>query len=231
MEGANLNMKSSIELNKSIEKELKRLERRLPKRIDPAFISHKSKVPYKMADAFSSLLWRSHELGSTALRSINDNNIASGILLTRGLIETVSVAWYLYKKVENVVETKKIDKFDDTVMKILLGSRNGNTTIKSINILTMIDKVDQEINIFRSNYDLLSEFAHPNWDGTHGLYAKMDHNQIYTDYGQNINKDKLDVSIMGLHSIHGALLIIYQSYLGILKIRYKFRDICDNDTQ
>jgi len=86
--------KELIRLKEDIKGKLSELKNILPERVDPAFISHKSKIPYKIFEARASLLWRSYELGINAFQLLNTNNVASGILLTRGYIETLSMSYY-----------------------------------------------------------------------------------------------------------------------------------------
>ena len=41
----------------------------------------------------------------------------------------------------------------------------------SVNILTLVDRVEKTAPGFRSLYDALSEYAHPNWAGTFGAFG------------------------------------------------------------
>lgn len=213
------------ETKREIRKHLKELKKILPKRVDPAFISHKSKIPYKMLDARASLLWRSFEMSENAYQSLNNHNIASGILLARGLVETSSILWHLNKKVALAITNKDIDEFDSNVMNILLGSRNDITEIKAVNILTIIDKIDNEFEGYKFNYNLLSEYAHPNWSGTHGLYAKINHTEFYTDYGNNIRNDK--IYHVGFRAIQISLVMVEHAYRTISDSTDEFISICE----
>ncbi|WP_455756466.1 hypothetical protein [Sulfurimonas sp.] len=214
-------------IKKQIREHLKELKKVLPQRVDPAFISHKSKVPYKMADALGSLLWRSFELAETAYQSLQKNNIASGILLVRALMETTSMLFYLNSKMKSTIKDKDIDEFDDKIMRILLGSKNKVTEIESINILTTIDKTNKKYDTYRWLYDLLSEYAHPNWLGTHGLYAKIFPNKFYTDYGKNIRNTNIVDS--GYSSLLLSLMITVSTYEEIGDISDEFVKLCNEN--
>lgn len=222
-----LDKEKLTKIKKQIREHLKELKKVLPQRIDPAFISHKSKVPYKMADALGSLLWRSFELAETAYQSLQKNNIASGILLVRASMETTSVLFYLYSKMESTIKDKNVAEFDDKIMRILLGSKNKVTAIESISVLTTIDKTNKKYDNYRWLYDLLSEYAHPNWLGTHGLYAKVSPSEIYTDYGKNIRNGNIVDS--GYSSLLSSLMITVSTYEKIGNIADEFIKICNED--
>ena len=222
-----MNPNELISLEKDIKNKLNELKKILPARVDPAFISHKSKIPYKIFDARASLLWRSYELGVNAFELLNTNNIASGILLTRGYIETLSMSYYLHEKIKNLIENNKVTEFDDTLMSILLGSRNQTTELKSINILTMIDKMDKKFSGYRFNYDLLSEYAHPNYSGTHGLFGRINYEEIYTDYGNNIKNEK--ILFLGLKILYISIEMMIDISMDIYDLSEEFIKICDKD--
>ena len=46
--------------------------------------------------------------------------------------------------------------------------------------------MEKDFKGFREQYDMLSEYAHPNWSGTAFMYSKPDRANLSTDYGTNI---------------------------------------------
>ena len=46
--------------------------------------------------------------------------------------------------------------------------------------------VDRELPGFDEPYNLLSEFAHPNWLGVVGLYSKHDEENFRTEFGRGL---------------------------------------------
>jgi len=76
-------------------------------------------------------------------------------------------------------------------------------------------------------YDVLSEFAHPNWAGTTLLYSKSDPPNFCTDFGSNIrapNSTKKS-EVIGLSV---ALIMFERSYNRIGDRMPAFIALCDN---
>jgi len=216
-------------LKADIKDKLNELKNILPKRVDPAFISHKSKIPYKVFDARASLMWRSYELGKNAFQLLSTNNIASGVLLTRAYIETLSMSYYLHEKINNLIKNENVSEFDDVLMNILLGSRNKTTKCISVNTLTTINRMDKVFNGFKTHYDLLSEYAHPNYSGTHGLFAKINYEEFYTDYDNNIKNDK--ILFVSLKTIYISIVMMIDISTEIYNLSESFIKICDKDNE
>jgi len=229
-----MSRKSLKVLKKEISNKITTINKALPKRVDPAFISHIAKIPYKVYELNASLLWRGYELAEVSLDTLNKNNIASGFLLTRALVETSAMLYYTELQIGKVIAENNINLFDNKIMKLLLGSRNEVTNIDSLNILTIIDTIDKELEEikiknygFRKSYDSLSEFAHPNWQGTHGLYGKINFDDLYTDYGKNINN--IESVSVAYYSINASLEMLLVAYNNILDYNENLVNICEND--
>src|SRR5690625_7890922 len=93
-------------------------------------------------------------------------------------METVALVFLLYKKLHQVNEEKKIGEIDEFLMNSTFGGRTEDSTLTSPNILTAIDHTNKKYDKFRQMYDSLSEFVHPNWFGTLGLYSILDDDVI-----------------------------------------------------
>lgn len=75
-------------------------------------------------------------------------------------------------------------------MRLSMGSRTDATLPQAVSVITFVDRVEKDVEGFRHQYDLLSEFAHPNWAGTALLYSKPDPPNLWTDFGANIRGDE-----------------------------------------
>jgi hypothetical protein len=64
--------------------------------------------------------------------------------------------------------------FSETTSVLLLGSRDGSTPRKSLNIVTIIEKCDSRYPGIKELYASLSESAHPNYEGTSIGYSDTD---------------------------------------------------------
>ena len=61
-----------------------------------------------------------------------NNQIAASITLTRALFETVSVVGYLNYKVDTFNKNKDLEAFNETTMKVMLGSRSEGAPYSSM---------------------------------------------------------------------------------------------------
>lgn len=133
----------------------------------------KKNVIAKALSLRAGLMYRAYELAFTSHNCATTKNIASSKLLTRALFETTSVLGYLYYKIIAFIKDKDMESFHAVIMNMFLGSRYSTDSYTSINILTMIDKIDKKFPGYRDSYDLLSEYSHPNFLGTCGLYGEL----------------------------------------------------------
>lgn len=125
-------------------------------------------------------LVRSRSLFSGFVDSVNSTQVVLAYLATRAHFEvTASVAYLLWNLRKHYRGEMKRDELEGIVSRLALGSRTPMVQgaiperTEAINVLTMIDKADQLFKavgsdgekIFRTCYDWLSEFCHPNMLG------------------------------------------------------------------
>lgn len=223
-------MEKSVEILLSeIRERLKLLECSLPKRVDPMAVSQISKVPFKALLYRGALIWRMAELGRVAFESFENNKLASAILLTRATVETSAALWYLCAKLDATLQSGAVGEIDDYLMKLIMGSKtNLDIMPEAINVLTFVDRVDKDIPGFRHQYDMLSEFAHPNWAGTALLYSKPDPPNLWTDFGANIRAGDSTKQV-GVSNLSVALMIFERSYNGVADLMPAFIALCENE--
>jgi len=107
-------------------------------------------------------------------------------LLTRAAVEPTAALWYLCNKISSALKAGNLGDVDDYLMRLSLGSRIWEESPDPINVLTFVDCVNKTVEGFRQQYDSLSEYSHPNYSGTTGLYSKNDTENIVTDFGANV---------------------------------------------
>ncbi|MBI3015827.1 MAG: hypothetical protein HYY65_12415 [Candidatus Tectomicrobia bacterium] len=198
----------------------------LPKRNDPVSISLKAKIPFKALEYREALIWRASELASTACRLLEEGELAAGTLLVRGLMETSAALWFLNRKIKDVVDGHRVGSIDEDLMRLLMGSRTDLTTYESFNVLTLVDKIAQEIPSFRREYEALSQIAHPNWCGTMMLYSRPNTEKIWTDFGKHV-RDNESVVKVGLINLNAGLQIFEYAYNQIVDLMPRFIEICE----
>ena len=199
------------ELLKEVKRLRKYLDDNLPETVNPENISTISKSALKAHIVRAALLHRADELTKTAFDLYQQRKLVPGLVIVRAAFETAALLYYVCKKLREAVQTKKGDNIDEMLMKVLFGQRRNGTEVQAINILTVIDHLDKETRIdgngcVRYLYDELCEFAHPNWNGTAGCYARMDSASFLTAFDQE-PKELVTQDAM-LLPLNAALLII-----------------------
>ena len=93
--------------------------------------------------------------------------MVAGILLTRALFETAAALWHLKVTVKRQLEKAIEPDLETQVLKIILGHRSEATLPNAISVLTFIDRLTESFPLTRKKYDVMSEYAHPNWMERH----------------------------------------------------------------
>jgi hypothetical protein len=132
-----------------------------------------SKLPFKLASLREVLIWRVLDLSESAITLRKAEQNVAAAILARSVMETTSVLFVLQVMAEDLIVTKEVGKFDQTVMAMLFGSKNKSTPAEAINVLKHIDRMDKKFPRVRSWYNDLSEIAHPNYQGLMGSYAEV----------------------------------------------------------
>ncbi len=162
---------------RNYEQLLKELELNLHQEIDEDIFGGKKNIMHKFFTVRSGLMHRAYELAISAHQCANQHQIVSGKILTRSLFETTSVLGFLYYKIAIFNKDKNIESFNQMIMCVMLGSKDGATEYESINILTIIDKINKEFDGYRDSYNALSEYSHPNFLGTCGTFGDVKSDQ------------------------------------------------------
>jgi hypothetical protein len=151
--------------------------RHLPSSINAARFGVRSKAPYLLLCAREPLFRRTEELARCACDMLERDDLAAGIMLTRGVTESAAFVWRLNQLLEDRKKYSEADllrRFEQ----MLLGSKNTNNDDfdfpKAINIITMIAHLDKRFPGIKDGYYQLSEFVHPDWSGVFGLFSMTD---------------------------------------------------------
>lgn len=205
------------------------LEGARPKSVDGFALSSISKLPFKALRYRESLLWRIVQLGRGAFESFASSKLASAILLTRAVTETSAALWYLSVKLKAAVEAKELGTIDDSLVKLLMGSRTDAALPQAISVLTFIAHVEKDLEGFTEQYNRMSEFAHPNWAGTTLLFSKVDESGTIADFGENIRGGDT-AKITGAVNLSVSLAMFESSYNSITDLMPAFVVLCEQRT-
>ena len=204
----NKGMPTRQELLKEAEELQKQLAKNLPSRVKRESISNTSKTALKAHVIRASLFHRITELAEVAIDLYRQDRLIAAFVITRSAFETAALAHHTYKHIDKVVETGKIGDIDETLMNVLFGERLPESECKAVNILTTIDKLEKEATGVRNLYEGLCEFAHPNWSGAMGAYAKDDQGPFTLDFDQKHENIPPEA---GLEALIAALTIFEYS--------------------
>jgi len=168
--------KIGAELAKSlakVEQQLQQFKDIIPSDVSREKVSIVSKSALKAYLIRAGLLHRTADLVGAAIVLFKKRKDVPAFILTRASLETFALYYYFIEKVKTAIDSGKVKELDDILMRILFGARNAKDEVEAINILTVIDKLNRDVDGLRSMYDDLSEIAHPNWMGTVGHYGKV----------------------------------------------------------
>lgn len=172
-----------------------------------------------------SVLYRFIELAEATIALLDVGNFLGAVVIVRSLQETLSVMWYINQICLYSVENKELTHFTEQMKRLIFGWKRDDVFPDSINVLTFIDKVDKEISGYRKHYDILSEYVHPNWHGTMGLFAKTGGKELKVEFGRYIRGKEVIVKHIETAFISSIDLLsfIQNEYEDIMK---RVMDIC-----
>jgi hypothetical protein len=133
-----------------------------------------------------AVLYRFIELAEATFVLLEVGNCLGAVVTVRSLQETFSVMWYLNEKCMYVVKKKDLTHFTEQLNRLMLGWKDDDLFPQPVQILNLIDKVDKRVSGYRKHYDSLSEYVHPNWKGTMGLFAKTGGKRLKVDFAKYI---------------------------------------------
>jgi len=149
-------------------------------------IAHKWKAPYRSCVIREALLWRMHDLGQQTLLLAKHGHILGARILLRSAVETLAVLIYLNQKTHAVLSgSLSFFDFDELTKQLLMGSKNGATSLSAVNILTVLSQAEKAHPGLVSMHQHLSESAHPNYDGVLFGYSSTDPEKLETRFVNN----------------------------------------------
>ena len=208
-----------------------RLQARLQTRLDARDISLRAQLPFYALYYRKTLTWRMVELSRDALECLLKDNPASGVVLTRAAMETCAGLWTLRKKIEATLGLGKVGEIGEYLKKLRVG--RGKDIVegdepKAIHVMDFIRAVEKDCTGFLHQYDLLSEYAHPNWSGTMMLYSNFDHDNALVDFGRNIRGGDSTKGI-GVTNLSVALMFFEHSHSKAGDLMPEFTRLCERE--
>jgi len=137
------------------------------------------------ADYFrEAAFYRFIELAESSYSLYKSDLLVGSVITARAAQETLAVIWFINSKLQHLSKTKDLSHFTDTINRLILGWSNDEEFPEKINVLKCIDSVDKALEgKFRRHYEMLSEYAHPNYSGTFGAYGEPNHEALEVSLG------------------------------------------------
>lgn len=136
------------------------------------------------ADYFrEAVFYRFIELIESSYSLYKSDLLIGSVVTARAAQETLAVIWFINSKLEVLSKTKDLPHFNETMKRLILGWSKDEEFPEKINVLKCIDSVDKSLECrFRKHYEMLSEYAHPNYSGTFGTYAQPNHETLEVSF-------------------------------------------------
>lgn len=146
-------------------------------------VAHKWKVTYQSMCLRETVAWRFVDIMSQSwFLHQNESPLGARILL-RSAFETLAILIYLNQLTIKLVSGNiKFNIFQEKIVNLLAGCRDGTTEIKSTNIVTILGKCETKYEGLEKMYAWLSESAHPNYEGMRLAYSETDPENMVTTF-------------------------------------------------
>ena len=139
-----------------------------------------------------SALYRFIELVESSIHLYRANHLIGAIVLARAAQESFAVLWYINTKLGTFVRTKDLAQFRKVMSRLTLGWSNDVEFPEKINVFDCIDSVDKSLEgKFRKHYEMLCEYAHPNYSGTFGAYGSPNEETLEVTLGEYPRQNNL----------------------------------------
>jgi hypothetical protein len=148
-----------------------------------------SKIAWNVAVFSNAMVHRFTSLAESVALSWNNSHMLSAVLNARAMSETVAIYWEFSQQFSKVSKTLDFEAINKLAMNYLFSTRDEELLkdapeLKARQVLNAIDLVDKTLIAgFRSHYDRLSEFCHPNSMRHRGLFSTLDKTSGITAFG------------------------------------------------
>lgn len=187
-------------------------EHLLRNKISPLDSGIEYKVLHQIDCVREALVYRYFELLNSSYELYKCEKFISGLCLSRSALETLSVLLFINIKLKKFTNGKDVKALIYFVERLMFGYSRKNTNksfkMKSINIMDCINEADNKIDNFRSLYDTLSEYSHPNYLGSTEAYSQLSSIDMSVFFSSDYKtckvklSEKLGSTIKSLVGIH-----------------------------
>lgn len=173
----------------SFEENLSNWKKSLLQSIPVAGLLSRNPVAYKWKSTFRCwmlrevIFWRIEDLLSQSYILYKQEHGLGARILLRSAFESLATLIYLNQLTRQVLDgIIDFSAFSQKTSTLLLGSRNETTPVKSINIISVLEKCEKRYPGLMLLYADLSESAHPSYEGLCVGYSAIDHSEYETNF-------------------------------------------------
>ena len=178
----------------------------------------KPKIVWKIESYLQGVLYRTVALCEGVKTCWNEGNLLAAVILGRSLMETAAAAFDFHQRITKGVRAENLSAIDDAVMQYTFATRSEkfDNIAPAPNVLSLIDRLDgdflkdRKAGDARKLYEFLSEFAHPNWAGTVGLFGEIVQERLEHRFAEsNTISDKMASQVI---AAIGSIRIVQLCY-------------------
>lgn len=146
-------------------------------------VAYKWKAPFRCWVLREATFWRVTDLLSQSYTLHRQGHGLGARILLRSGFETLATLIYLNQPIQQVLDDElDFHSFGERTSVLLLGSRDNSTNHQSVNIVTILGKCDKRYPGLARLYGILSESAHPNFEGLVAGYSNVAHDEKETQF-------------------------------------------------
>ena len=145
----------------------------------PEDVSPVALIPFKIELLLQVGIRRVLELADGFVREADARSWTPLFVISRAMLETSALVYDVWTKGRDALasgDQRSLEEYDKRLAAALMGAKVeewGGPGLKSINIVTVIQRVTKTIPALLPFYEGLSEQAHPNYMGMYGLYHRV----------------------------------------------------------
>ncbi|MEX1014772.1 MAG: hypothetical protein WDZ80_06455 [Candidatus Paceibacterota bacterium] len=173
-----------------------------------------------------STIHRISELAENSIIKFEKKQYISSCILTRSLMESTGVLYWLKSKISRSIEDEDLAGIDNFLMRGMFGFKKVETTEEALSCLTAVQKIDKEHSGYFTYYEMLSEYTHPNFSGTIGSFSQTNKENYTIKFAPY--QDKEDWTFI-LNPLSFSLAIVIETSQGLEGMLSDFIELCNKN--
>lgn len=179
----------------NIENIIQELRNRIKQQVKPEHPSLYPRLLWKFEIFTQLAIYRCVDLAESILLDWEHLRIGSSFIVLRSLFETTALMFDSANQIEEHCEQNDFKALNKLVDRLNFSTRIEDfQPFKAVNILSVIDRINKIIPVYRYHYDQLCEYSHPNHFAFMGLYGNL-RNKFICDLSFHTMADKNGVQI------------------------------------